>query len=115
MTPTSGPTATVVGPSASREAAISTPPPPASRSPSSSPPPLNSWASAGSCPGCGSGVLAGAAATAGYAGTHGETVVVPPQAWAGGLTAAVIIGALAGLLPAIRAARLSPTQALWSI
>jgi ABC-type antimicrobial peptide transport system permease subunit len=28
---------------------------------------------------------------------------------------AVIIGALAGLLPAIRAARLSPTQALWSM
>ena len=46
---------------------------------------------------------------------HGELVVIPPQAWAGGLAAAVIIGALAGLLPAIRAARLSPTQALWSI
>ena len=45
----------------------------------------------------------------------GEPVVFPPQAWAGGLAAAVIIGALAGLLPAIRAARLSPTQALWSI
>ncbi len=37
------------------------------------------------------------------------------QAWAGGLAAAVVIGAAAGLLPAIRAARLSPTQALWSI
>ena len=34
---------------------------------------------------------------------------------AGGIAAAVLIGALAGLLPAIRAARLSPTQALWSI
>ncbi len=61
------------------------------------------------------GVIAGAAATAAYARVHGETVVIPPQAWAGGLAAAVIIGALAGLLPAIRAARLSPTQALWSI
>ena len=30
----------------------------------------------------------------------------------GGLAAAVLIGALAGVLPAIRAARLSPTQAL---
>ena len=58
------------------------------------------------------GVVAGAAATAAYARGHGETVVLPPEAWAGGLAAAVIIGALAGLLPAIRAARLSPTQAL---
>jgi putative ABC transport system permease protein len=61
------------------------------------------------------GVIAGAAATAVYARAHGEAVVIPPHAWAGGLAAAVIIGALAGLLPAIRAARLSPTQALWSI
>jgi ABC-type antimicrobial peptide transport system permease subunit len=29
--------------------------------------------------------------------------------------AVVVIGALAGLLPAIRAARLSPTEALWSV
>jgi putative ABC transport system permease protein len=58
------------------------------------------------------GVIAGAAATAAYARGHGETVVIPPEAWAGGLAAAVIIGALAGLLPAIRAARLAPTQAL---
>ncbi len=61
------------------------------------------------------GVTIGAAATAVYARAHGEAVVIPPQAWAGGLAAAVIIGALAGLLPAIRAARLSPTQALWSM
>jgi putative ABC transport system permease protein len=61
------------------------------------------------------GVAIGAAATALYARGHGEPVVIPPQAWAGGLAAAVIIGALAGLLPAIRAARLSPTKALWSI
>jgi putative ABC transport system permease protein len=61
------------------------------------------------------GVLAGATATALYARAHGEAVVIPPEAWAGGLGAAVVIGALAGLLPAIRAARLSPTEALWSI
>jgi putative ABC transport system permease protein len=61
------------------------------------------------------GVVAGVAATTGYARGHGEAVVIPPEAWAGGLAAAVIIGALAGLLPAIRAARLSPTQALWTI
>jgi putative ABC transport system permease protein len=58
------------------------------------------------------GVALGAAATAAYARGHGEAAVIPPQAWAGGLAAAVVIGALAGLLPAIRAARLSPTQAL---
>jgi putative ABC transport system permease protein len=61
------------------------------------------------------GVIAGAATTAAYTHGHGEPVVIPPQAWAGGLAAAVVVGALAGLLPAIRAARLSPTQALWSI
>jgi putative ABC transport system permease protein len=61
------------------------------------------------------GVVAGAAATSAYARAHGEAVVIPPEAWAGGLAAAVVIGALAGLLPAIRAARLSPTRALWSI
>jgi putative ABC transport system permease protein len=61
------------------------------------------------------GVAIGATATAIYARSHRELLVIPPQAWAGGLAAAIVIGALAGLLPAIRAARLSPTQALWSI
>jgi putative ABC transport system permease protein len=60
------------------------------------------------------GVAAGAMATAIFAHIKGWAVVIPPQAWAGGLAAAIAIGALAGLLPAIRAARLSPTQALWS-
>jgi len=61
------------------------------------------------------GVLAGAAATALYAHDKGWATVIPPEAWAGGLGAALVIGALAGLLPAIRAARLSPTEALWSL
>jgi putative ABC transport system permease protein len=61
------------------------------------------------------GVGAGALATAVYAGAKGWTVVIPTLAWAGGLAAAVLIGALAGLLPALRAARLSPTEALWTI
>jgi putative ABC transport system permease protein len=61
------------------------------------------------------GVAAGAVATAIYARVRGWEAVIPFEAWAGGLAAAVLIGALAGLLPAVRAARLSPTQALWSI
>jgi putative ABC transport system permease protein len=61
------------------------------------------------------GVAVGVAATAIYAQGHHELLVIPTEAWVGGLAAAVVIGALAGLLPAIRAARLSPTQALWSI
>jgi putative ABC transport system permease protein len=61
------------------------------------------------------GVIAGVAVTTGYAHAKGWAVVIPPGAWAGGLAAAVIIGALAGLLPAIRAARLAPTQALLTV
>jgi putative ABC transport system permease protein len=61
------------------------------------------------------GIAAGAAATAIYAHTKGWATVIPAQAWGGGLAAAILIGALAGLLPAIRAARLSPTAALWSV
>jgi putative ABC transport system permease protein len=58
------------------------------------------------------GILAGVIATTSYAHLKGWTTVIPPDACLDGLAAAVIIGALAGLLPAIRAARLSPTQAL---
>jgi putative ABC transport system permease protein len=61
------------------------------------------------------GVVLGVISTAVYAHTKGWAVVIPVDAWAGGLGAAVLIGALAGLLPAVRAARLSPTQALWAI
>jgi hypothetical protein len=38
--------------------------------------------------------------------------VIPPEAWAGGIVAAVAIGAFAGLAPAIRAASVSPTETL---
>jgi len=61
------------------------------------------------------GVGSGAAATAIYARHKGWAVTIPPEAWAGGIAAALLIGALAGLLPAARAARMSPTQALWTI
>ncbi|MCW2757108.1 MAG: transporter permease [Nocardioidaceae bacterium] len=58
------------------------------------------------------GVLAGAAATAVYAGAKGWAVVIPAEAWAGGILSALLIGALAGVVPAVRASRLSPTAAL---
>jgi putative ABC transport system permease protein len=61
------------------------------------------------------GVSIGALATAIYATTKGWAIVIPTLAWAGGLGAALLIGAVAGLLPALRAARMSPTRALWSV
>jgi len=61
------------------------------------------------------GVAAGALATAIYASAKGWAVVIPAVAWTGGIGAALAIGAIAGLLPALRAARTSPTQALWAI
>jgi putative ABC transport system permease protein len=61
------------------------------------------------------GVALGAASTAVYAHTKNWATVIPAEAWAGGIAASLIIGAVAGLIPALRAARLSPTQALWSV
>jgi putative ABC transport system permease protein len=61
------------------------------------------------------GVGVGVLATAVYASTKHELVVIPVLAWAGGCCLAVLIGAVTGLWPALRAARISPTQALWSM
>jgi len=58
------------------------------------------------------GVTLGALATVIYSATKHWVVVVPLVAVAGGLGAALAVGAIAGLLPAIRAASLSPTEAL---
>jgi putative ABC transport system permease protein len=58
------------------------------------------------------GVLLGAAVTAAYASFQGWDVLVPGVAIIGGITAALAIGAVAGLYPAMRAAKVSPTEAL---
>lgn len=58
------------------------------------------------------GVALGAAVTAGYAASQGWRIVVPALAAGGGLGAALLIGAVAGLYPALRATRLSPAEAL---
>jgi putative ABC transport system permease protein len=61
------------------------------------------------------GVLAGILATAVYAGTRHWAVVIPVEAWSGGIASAVLIGAFAGLLPAVRASRMPPTVALRTV
>ncbi len=61
------------------------------------------------------GVLAGAAATAVYASSKSWAVVIPTQAWSGGIASAILIGAFAGLLPAVRASRMPPTVALRAV
>ncbi|WP_369431900.1 ABC transporter permease [Glycomyces amatae] len=58
------------------------------------------------------GVLIGTAVTAVYASSRAWPAVVPYWASAGGVAATLLIGAVAGLYPAVRASRLSPTEAL---
>jgi putative ABC transport system permease protein len=58
------------------------------------------------------GVALGAVVTIVYATSQNWQVTVPPAAIAGGVLASLAIGALAGLYPAGRAARVSPTEAL---
>jgi putative ABC transport system permease protein len=58
------------------------------------------------------GVLLGIAVTTAYARTQDWPTVVPVWVMAGGFAATLVIGALAGLYPAVRASRLAPTEAL---
>jgi putative ABC transport system permease protein len=64
------------------------------------------------------GLLGGALgllATIGYAAWQNWPLVVPGQAAAAGVTGAVVIGVVAGVYPCVRAARLTPTQALATV
>ncbi|TMR95156.1 ABC transporter permease [Nonomuraea basaltis] len=58
------------------------------------------------------GLALGTLVTIGYAVSNGFPTLVPLWAIGGGLAAVVVIGSVAGLYPAVRAARLSPTVAL---
>jgi putative ABC transport system permease protein len=58
------------------------------------------------------GALLGSAATFGFASYRGWPPVVPAWAFAGAIGATLAIGTIAGIYPAMRAARLSPTVAL---
>ena len=58
------------------------------------------------------GVAIGVVATFVYASSQDWRVIIPQEAALGGLAGAIAIGAIAGLYPAMRAAKLPPTEAL---
>ncbi|WP_411128150.1 ABC transporter permease [Streptomyces sp. x-19] len=58
------------------------------------------------------GILLGTCGVAGWALSQSWPAVLPPAAVLGGLGSAVLTGAIAGLYPAVRASRLTPTEAL---
>jgi putative ABC transport system permease protein len=60
------------------------------------------------------GAAVGLALSLAYAGSQGWPLVVSWLGLSGGAVAALVIGAIAGLYPAMRAARVTPTEALHS-
>jgi putative ABC transport system permease protein len=50
-----------------------------------------------------------------YASSKRWAVVIPVEAWSGGIASAILIGAVAGLMPAVRASRMPPTVALRTV
>ena len=62
--------------------------------------------------GGGAGTLIGILATVGYCAFQDWPVVIPTSATVGGLSGAMAVGIVAGVYPAIRAARLNPTESL---
>lgn len=58
------------------------------------------------------GVVLGAGITVAYATSRGLTVAVPPGGLALSVAAALLVGGIAGLYPAIRASRIPPAEAV---
>jgi putative ABC transport system permease protein len=61
------------------------------------------------------GLLIGSAVTGAIAHDRGWTVLIPAPALWGGMAVAITAGAIAGLYPALRAARIPPTDALRTV
>ncbi len=61
------------------------------------------------------GVLLGVLGTYAYSVAEDQTTVVPLIAMTGGMASALVIGAIAGLYPSLRASRLPPTEALRAV
>jgi len=60
------------------------------------------------------GTALGLLATAGYAAYHHWPIVIPLSSTLAGLGGAAVVGMVAGVYPSVRAARLTPTEALAS-